>query len=148
MPYGAAIKTIGLPSYDRRGKYNSSNAWYSQAGLAVKTYLSDRFNNWLNTEWIDGTTGGINAITAVDVTDGKLTMDALILQKKIFNMLNRVAITDGTYQAWREATYGIRSATLPESHLTRLYQTQQQTRNRWEHLPGEELQPCINPEEV
>lgn len=117
MPYGAAIKTIGLPNYDRRGKYNSSNAWYSQAGLAVKTYLSDRFNNWLNTEWIDGTTGGINAITAVDVSDGKLTMDALILQKKIFNMLNRVAITDGTYQAWREATYGIRSATLPESPI-------------------------------
>lgn len=117
MPYGAAIKTIGLPSHDRRTKYNSANSWYSQAGLAVKTYLSDRFNNWLNTEWIDGTTGGINAITAVDVTDGKLTMDALILQKKIFNMLNRVAITDGTYQAWREATYGIRSATLPESPI-------------------------------
>ena len=117
MPYGAAIKTIGLPSHDRESRYNSSNAWYSQAGLAVKTYLSDRFNNWLNTEWIDGTTGGINAITAVDVTDGKLTMDALILQKKIFNMLNRVAITDGTYQAWREATYGIRSATLPESPI-------------------------------
>ena len=117
MPYGAAIKTIGLPSHDRRTKYNSTNSWYSQAGLAVKTYLSDRFNNWLNTEWIDGTTGGINAITAVDVTDGKLTMDALILQKKIFNMLNRVAITDGTYQAWREATYGIRSATLPESPI-------------------------------
>ena len=117
MPYGAAIKTIGLPSHDRRTRYNSANSWYSQAGLAVKTYLSDRFNNWLNTEWIDGTTGGINAITAVDVTDGKLTMDALILQKKIFNMLNRVAITDGTYQAWREATYGIRSATLPESPI-------------------------------
>lgn len=117
MPYGAAIKTIELPSHDLRTRYNSTNSWYSQAGLAVKTYLSDRFNNWLNTEWIDGTTGGINAITAVDVTDGKLTMDALILQKKIFNMLNRVAITDGTYQAWREATYGIRSATLPESPI-------------------------------
>lgn len=117
MPYGAAIKTIGLPNHDRTTKYISANSWYSQAGLAVKTYLSDRFNNWLNTEWIDGTTGGINAITAVDVTDGKLTMDALILQKKIFNMLNRVAITDGTYQAWREATYGIRSATLPESPI-------------------------------
>lgn len=117
MPYGAATGTIELPNYNRTKVYNSSNAWYSQAGLAVKTYLSDRFNNWLNTEWIDGTTGGINAITAVDVTDGKLTMDALILQKKIFNMLNRVAITDGTYQAWREATYGIRSATLPESPI-------------------------------
>lgn len=117
MPYKAATGTIELPNYNRTKVYFSSNAWYSQAGLAVKTYLSDRFNNWLNTEWIDGTTGGINAITAVDVTDGKLTMDALILQKKIFNMLNRVAITDGTYQAWREATYGIRSATLPESPI-------------------------------
>lgn len=117
MPYGAATKTLDLPNHDRSKIYHSSNAWYSQAGLAVKTYLSDRFNNWLNTEWIDGTTGGINAITAVDVTDGKLTMDALILQKKIFNMLNRVAITDGTYQAWREATYGVRSAILPESPI-------------------------------
>lgn len=117
MPYAAAIGTLDLPNHDRSKTYHSSNAWFSQAGLAVKTYLSDRFNNWLNTEWIDGTTGGINAITAVDVSDGKLTMDALILQKKIFNMLNRVAITDGTYQAWREATYGIRSATLPESPI-------------------------------
>lgn len=117
MPYGAATATLDLPNYNRTKTYHSSNAWFSQAGLAVKTYLSDRFNNWLNTEWIDGTTGGINAITAVDVSDGKLTMDALILQKKIFNMLNRVAITDGTYQAWREATYGIRSTTLPESPI-------------------------------
>ena len=117
MPYAAATGTLDLPDYNRSKTYHSSNAWFSQAGLAVKTYLSDRFNNWLNTEWIDGTTGGINAITAVDVSDGKLTMDALILQKKIFNMLNRVAITDGTYQAWREATYGIRSTTLPESPI-------------------------------
>lgn len=117
MPYGAATKTLDLPNYKHTETYHSSYAWFSQAGLAVKTYLSDRFNNWLNTEWIDGTTGGINAITAVDVSDGKLTMDALILQKKIFNMLNRVAITDGTYQAWREATYGIRSTTLPESPI-------------------------------
>lgn len=117
MPYGAATGTLDLPNYNRTQIYHSSNAWFSQAGLAVKTYLSDRFNNWLNTEWIDGTTGGINAITAVDVSDGKLTMDALLLQKKIFNMLNRVAITDGTYQAWREATYGIRSTTMPESPI-------------------------------
>lgn len=117
LPYGAATGTLELPNHNRTEIYHSSNAWFSQAGLAVKTYLSDRFNNWLNTEWIDGTTGGINAITAVDVSDGKLTMDALILQKKIFNMLNRVAITDGTYQAWREATYGIRSTTLPESPI-------------------------------
>lgn len=117
LPYGAATGPMDLPNHNRTKTYTSSLSWFSQAGLAVKTYLSDRFNNWLNTAWIDGTTGGINAITAIDVKDGKLTMDALILQKKIFNMLNRVAITDGTYQAWREATYGIRSATLPESPI-------------------------------
>lgn len=117
MPYGATTGPMDLPNHDGKKTYTSSLAWFSQAGLAVKTYLSDRFNNWLNTEWIDGTTGGINSITAVDVSDGKLTMDALLLQKKVFNMLNRVAITDGTYQAWREATYGIRSATLPESPI-------------------------------
>lgn len=117
LPYGASTGPMDLPNYNRTKTYTSSLSWFSQAGLAVKTYLSDRFNNWLNTEWIDGTNGGINAITAVDVSDGKLTMDALILQKKIFNMLNRVAITDGTYQAWREATYGIRSTTLPESPI-------------------------------
>lgn len=117
MPYAAAIEPITLPNYNRTKEYSSASSWYSQAGLAVKTYLSDRFNNWLNTAWIEGTASGINSITAVDVSDGKLTMDALILQKKIFNMLNRVAITDGTYQAWREATYGIRSAMLPESPI-------------------------------
>ena len=157
MPYGAATTTLDLPNYNRTKTYHSSNAWYSQAGLAVKTYLSDRFNNWLNTEWIDGTTGGINAITAVDVTDGKLTMDALILQKKIFNMLNRVAITGGTYQAWRGATYGIRSATLPESPIfcgemqseiafDEIVSNAAPEYRDWEHLPDEESQPCINPE--
>ena len=49
-----------------------------QGGLAVKTYDSDVFQNWVNTDWIDGPTG-INEITAVDVSDGKLTMDSLNL---------------------------------------------------------------------
>ena len=39
--------------------YNRS---YPQAGLLVKTYDSDVFQNWVNTEWIDGD-NGINEIT-------------------------------------------------------------------------------------
>lgn len=96
---------------------NTCNAWFSQAGLAVKTHLSDRFNNWLSTEWIDGTSTGINDITAVDVSDGKLSMDALILAKKVFNLLNRIAISDGSYLAWREATYGVTGVSMPESPI-------------------------------
>ena len=41
---------------------------YPQVGLAVQTYQSDIFNNWINTEWIDGE-NGINAITASPYRD-------------------------------------------------------------------------------
>lgn len=75
-----------------------------QVGLALKTYQSDIFNNWINTEWIDGE-NGINAITAVDVSDGKLELDTLILAKKVYNMLNRIAISGGTYNDWIETVY-------------------------------------------
>lgn len=76
----------------------------SQYGLALKTYNSDLLQNWINTEWIDGVTG-INEISAVDVSDGKLTMDALNLSQKIYNMLNRIAISGGTYRDWLETVF-------------------------------------------
>lgn len=88
----------------------------SQCGLGIRTYLSDRFNNWLNTEWIDGT-NGINEITSVDVTSGLLTMDALILQKKVYNMLNRIAVSGGSYRDWQEAVFGVRVSHAAESPI-------------------------------
>lgn len=91
-------------------------ARYTMAGLGLKTYLSDRFNNWLSTEWIDGE-GGINEITAVDVSDGKLTMDALILQKKVFDLLNRIAVSGGSYNDWQEAVYGMKTVRMAESPM-------------------------------
>lgn len=75
-----------------------------QGGLAVKTYDSDVFQNWVNTDWIDGPSG-INEITAVDVSDGKLTMDSLNLAQKVYNMLNRIAVSGGTYRDWLETVY-------------------------------------------
>ncbi|UPW41147.1 major capsid protein [Sigmofec virus UA08Rod_5365] len=90
---------------------------YSQCGLGIKTYLSDRFNNWLSTEWIDGTGNGINEITAIDVSDGKLKVDELILGKKLFNLLNRVAISGGSYNDWQEAVYGMKTIRLAESPI-------------------------------
>ena len=77
---------------------------------------TDRFNNWLSTEWIDGT-NGINEITAIQITDNKLSMDALIIQKKIFDMLNRVAISGGSYNDWQEAVYGVKVARMAESPI-------------------------------
>lgn len=95
---------------------NGVGAFFSQCGLGLRTYLSDRFNNWLSSEWIDGATG-INEISAVDVSDGKLTMDSLILAKKVFNMLNRIAVSDGTYNSWQEAVYGVTAVRMAESPI-------------------------------
>lgn len=95
---------------------NGVGSYFSQCGLALRTYLSDRFNNWLSSEWIDGATG-VNEISAVDVSDGKLTMDALILAKKVFNMLNRIAVSDGTYNSWQEAVYGVTAVRMAESPI-------------------------------
>lgn len=75
-------------------------------GMLLKTYDSDIFNNWIRTDWIDGA-GGITEITSIDITanDGKLTMDALNLQQKVYNMLNRIAVAGGTYRDWLETVY-------------------------------------------
>lgn len=93
-PYGSLANRIGE-------KLKTS---YPMQGLAIKTYQSDIFNNWINTEWLDGK-GGINEITAIDVSSGSFTMDTLNLAKKVYDMLNRIAVSGGTYQDWIKTVY-------------------------------------------
>jgi hypothetical protein len=73
-------------------------------GLCLKTHQSDLFNNWVNKEWVDGD-NGINAVTDVDVSNGKLNLDALNLAQKVYNMLNRITISGGSYKDWIETVY-------------------------------------------
>lgn len=82
------------------------NSISNQSGLCVKTYQSDIFNNWVNTEWIDGQ-NGINAVTAVkiDPESNSFQLDTLNLAKKVYDMLNRIAVSGGTYQDWIETVY-------------------------------------------
>lgn len=75
-----------------------------QEGLLVKTYQSDMFNNWVETESIDGS-NGINEITAIDVSGGLLKLDVLNISKKIYNMLNAIQTSGGTYDDWQEVVY-------------------------------------------
>ena len=76
----------------------------SQEGLGIKTYQSDLFNNWISTEWIDGT-NGVNEVTAVSTSGNEFTIDALNLANKVYNMLNRIAISGGSYDDWLDAVY-------------------------------------------
>ena len=77
---------------------------FSQEGLALKTYQSDLFNNWLSTEWIDGV-GGINDITSIDTSGGSFTIDTMLLARKVYDMLNRIAVSGGSYDDWIDAVY-------------------------------------------
>nr|DAT43902.1 MAG TPA: Major capsid protein [Microviridae sp.] len=73
-------------------------------GMLLKTYDSDIFNNWIKKEWVEGS-GSITERTAIDVKSGQLTMDMLNLQQKVYNMLNRIAVSGGTYKDWLETVY-------------------------------------------
>ena len=102
-PYIKDIFTPVVDSEDING-YNIPNCAYPMVGLALKTYQSDINTNWVNTEWIDGDSG-INAITAIDTTGGSFTLDTLNLAKKVYTMLNRIAVSDGSYNAWIQTVY-------------------------------------------
>ena len=89
---------------------------FSQTGLAVKTYQSDLFNNWLSTEWVDGI-NGISEITKVSTAGDGFTIDALNLAQKVYNMLNRIAVSGGSYDDWVQAVYAHKSFSRAESPI-------------------------------
>lgn len=92
-----------IPNGQQKGMYKPACA-NPMVGLALKTYQSDINTNWVNTEWIDGA-DGINAITAIDTSGGSFTLDTLNLAKKVYTMLNRIAVSDGSYNAWIQTVY-------------------------------------------
>lgn len=93
-----------LKDFAQRNRDNTLKTTTPQYGLCLKTYNSDIYQNWINTEWIEGVQG-VNEISAVDVSDGKLSMDALNLAQKVYNMLNRIVVSGGTYRDWLETVY-------------------------------------------
>lgn len=88
----------------------------SQEGLALKCYQSDLFNNWMNTEWIDGP-GGISEVTAIDTSGGSITIDTIVLQRKVYDMLNRIGLSGGTYDDWQEVQYDHKRFAAPETPM-------------------------------
>ena len=77
------------------------NSQTSQEGLAIKTYQSDLFNNWLNTTWYNT----ILLNSSVSTAGNTFTIDSFILAKKIYEFLNDVAVSGGTDIDWIHAAY-------------------------------------------
>jgi len=88
----------------------------SQEGLAIKTYQSDLFNAWLSEEWISGAEG-INEITAVSTVGDQFTIDSLIIARKVYDMMNRIAVSGGTYKDWLDVVYKPTSMWQAESPI-------------------------------
>lgn len=95
-PYGLALRGYISPN----GKYKYSIQG-TQEGLAVKTYFSDLFNNWIRTEFVDQA----SSKGTIDVSSGNLTMEALYTAKKIYDIENRINLSGGTIDDWFETVW-------------------------------------------
>nr|WAE43665.1 MAG: major capsid protein [Microviridae sp.] len=74
---------------------------YNSEGLLIKTYLSDLLNNWIKTTTYDNITQN----TRVAIVSGAFSIDSLRLANKLNQLLQRVAISGGTYDDWLETVY-------------------------------------------
>lgn len=114
-----SLNSVSIYPYTYLFETDGGDIWNimnSQEGLPIKTYMSDLFNNWLNTAWITGV-GGINAVTAIDTTGNTFQIPQFILKKKIYDMLNNIAASGGSIVDWQEANWGKKpkaKATRPE----------------------------------
>ena len=108
MQFDISNETMSVPPFTNFAKRKAVNSRLNtsdpQFGLCLKTYNSDVYQNWINTEWIEGA-NGINEASSVDVADGMLSMEALNLAQKVYNFLNRSAVSGGTYRDWLETVY-------------------------------------------
>lgn len=73
------------------------------AGLALKTYKSDRFNTWLNTDFVESLSEAVN----VSAANGVVNINELNSAEKLYNLEARIAATEQTYTGWIQGTYGL-----------------------------------------
>lgn len=106
-PYGLPLETyIG-----ESGRRYSTQ--YSQEGLGIKTYQSDMFNNWVNSEWVNT----VNSRSSVSTAGNTFTIDALNIANKVYQLLNSIAVSGGTLDDWQNAVYATERVKSVESPM-------------------------------
>ena len=116
LPYGAISKVFDKETVisDKTYKLGQSYNALPMYGLAIKTYQSDINNNWLNAGDV------LNYVTKaseVQVVDNKFDIDALIMAKKVYNLLNRIVVSGSTWTDWQEAVYSENAVTRAEQPI-------------------------------
>lgn len=105
LPYSMAqFRLNTLTSLDREHVLDGQTPMVGRmAGLCLKTYKADRFNAWLNTEFVESLTEAVR----VDTADGYLVLNELNTAEKLYNIESRIAATNQTFKGWIRAVYGI-----------------------------------------
>lgn len=106
-PTAFLINDLDFPPFNWLTHQDEFHSAYqqTQSGLALKTYKSDIFNNWLNTTDIN------NVLTRASVTTsgGSFNMDSLIVAQRIYDMLNTLIVSGNTYEDFLESMYSVRN---------------------------------------
>lgn len=97
-PYGLQLKSA------IQGAKRFYSLRSTMEGLAVKTYQSDIYNNYLDSEAISGT-NGVNEVTKVGVDQNGFYINELNLKNKVYELLNAVNMDGGDYGSWIKTVY-------------------------------------------
>lgn len=81
-----------------------------QNGIALRRHLNDIFHSWLDSE----TVRRIESNTSAAVQNGQMSIATLILAEKMYKQKNRIEMSGGTYEDWKEAVYGIKQDHMSE----------------------------------
>ena len=58
-------------------------------------------------EWLEGD-NGVNAVTSIQADEnGKFTLDQFNIKKKVYDMLNHIVASGGTYDDWQDIVWGV-----------------------------------------
>lgn len=98
LPYSAITDTYKEPDTG----ITRSVSYYAMNGLKLVTHDVDRFNSFINTGWIEA----IDDISSIDTSEGSFTVSTLIIKRRVYNYLNKIAFAGGTYGDWLETTTG------------------------------------------
>lgn len=106
MPY--KMRAGGSTSYSSPFDYH-----IPKGGLALRTFLPDRFTIWLDSDKYEATLSK----ALVDVTSGAFNMDQLRFANKLNEMLQKTLVAGGRYSDWQYVQYGSSARPLLESPI-------------------------------
>lgn len=115
LPYTAVVGQTNAESGEAPEQDSKLASWFDWAGLCVATYKADRWQTWLNKEWVESA----NSMSDVAITEGSFSMDALSMANRIWKLNNDIIAGGGDYEDWLTAVDGLEMEGASETPVYR-----------------------------